>query len=142
MKLAPGMRSLMVAYGLRAEQQRPERHMQQPIGEDVTALDRPRAGSHRWRGSQVERHRFDGAHPVTRIFRFDLLLAGDQRDLVGADAGDDLVVDLASQQPQRQADQAGGVAEHSLNGEMGLAGIGRTQHGRYVSAARFVIDRH
>ena len=67
--------------------------------------------------------------------RDDLLLAGDQRDLVGADAGGDAVIDLARQQPERQADHAGRVAEHPLDGEMGLAGIGGPEHGDDVAAA-------
>ena len=42
---------------------------------------------------------------------------------------DDLVVDLARQQPQRQADHAGGMRQHPLDREMGLAGVGRPEHG-------------
>ena len=44
-------------------------------------------------------------------------------------AGDDLVVDLARQEPERQPDDADIVGEHALDGEMGLAGIGRAEHG-------------
>ena len=47
-----------------------------------------------------------------------------------------LVVDLARQQPQRQPDHAGRMRQHALDGEMGLAGIGRAQHGRDAGAAR------
>ena len=46
-----------------------------------------------------------------------------------------LVVDLARQQPQRQPDHAGGMRQHALDGEMGLAGIGRPQHGGDAGAA-------
>ncbi len=46
-----------------------------------------------------------------------------------ADSIDDLVVDLARQQPQRQADNAGRMRQHPLDGEMGLAGIGRPENG-------------
>ena len=53
----------------------------------------------------------------------------------GADAGDDLVVDLARKQPQRQADDADIMREHALDGEMGLAGIGRAEHGGDAAAA-------
>ena len=49
--------------------------------------------------------------------------------LAGADAGDDLVVDLAREQPERQPDNADVMREHALDGEMGLAGIGRPEHG-------------
>ena len=55
--------------------------------------------------------------------------------LVGADAGDDLVVDLAREQPQRQADHADVVRQHALDGEMGLAGVGRAEHGGDAASA-------
>ena len=48
---------------------------------------------------------------------------------------DDLVVDLARQQPQRQPDHAGGMRQHALDGEMRLAGIGGSQHRRDTGAA-------
>ena len=44
-----------------------------------------------------------------------------------ADARNDLVVDLAREQPQRQADHAGEFADHPLDREMALAGIGRSR---------------
>ena len=69
--------------------------------------------------------------------RLDLLFAGDERDLVGADAGGDLVVDLAREQAQRQADDADVVAEHALDGEMGLAGVGRPEHRRHAAPAQW-----
>ena len=78
---------------------------------------------------KIARHRLDGGDPIARIGRLDLLLAGDQRHRLGADAIDHLVVDLARQQPQRQPDHAGGMRQHALDGEMGLAGIGRAQDG-------------
>ena len=75
----------------RAKQQRLAQaaRMEQAIGEDVTALavgselnlvdgDEVRL--------EVERHRLDGAHVIFRLRRLDLLFAGDERDLVGADA--------------------------------------------------------
>ena len=85
---------------------------------------------------EVARHGLDGRHPEARIGRLDLLLAGDQRDVLGADPLDDLVVDLARQQPQRQPDHAGRMRQHPLDGEMGLAGIGRTEHGGDAGAAQ------
>ena len=86
-------------------------------------------------GVGLRRHGLDRAHPVARRRRDDLLLAGDQRHLVGADARDDAVIDLAGEQPERQADDAGRMAEHPLDGEMGLAGVGRTENGDDVPAA-------
>ena len=112
--------------------------MEQAIGEDVAALavgselnlvdgDEVRL--------EVERHRLDRAHIIARRRRLDLLFAGDQRDFGGADAGDDLVVDLAREQPQRQADDADVVREQALDGEMGLAGVGRPEHRGHAAAA-------
>jgi hypothetical protein len=48
---------------------------------------------------------------------------------------DDTAVDLARQQAQRQADHAGRVRDHPLDGEMGLAGIGRSEHRRDAASA-------
>ena len=108
------------------------------VGEDVAALEV--AGElDLVDGEELDvglaRHRLDGADPVARRRRDDLLLAGDQRHLVGADAVDDAVVDLAREQPQRQADHARRMAEHPLDGEMGLAGVGGPEHGDDVAAA-------
>ena len=99
------------------------------IGAELDLVDRQE------RHVEVARHGFDGGHPEARVRRLDLLLAGDQRDRVLADAVDHLVVDLARQQPQRQPDHAAGMRQHALDGEMGLAGIGGAQHGRDAGAA-------
>ena len=48
---------------------------------------------------------------------------------------DGAVVDFARQQPQRQADHPGRMRQHPLDGEMGLAGIGRPEHGGDAGAA-------
>ena len=77
---------------------------------------------------EVARHRLDRRDPEARIGGLDLLLAGDQRHRIGAGAFGYLVVDLAGEQPQRQADEARRMRQHALDGEMGLAGIGRPQH--------------
>ena len=112
--------------------------MQQAVGEDVAAL---RIGGelHLVDGEEVDvgiaRHRLDRAHPVARLLRLDLLLAGDERDVVGADARGDLVVDLAREQAQRQADQARVVPEHALDRQVRLARIGGPEHGRHIADA-------
>jgi hypothetical protein len=148
MKLAPGMRSLMASRMVpRAEQKRllAAARVQQAIREDVAALGI--GGELNLVDGQevdvdVARHRLDGRDPVARALRLDLFFAGDERDLVGADAGGDLVVDLACEQPQRQADHAALVTEHALDREMGLAGVGRAENGGHVANARFEITRH
>ena len=38
------------------------------------------------------------------------------------------------EQPQRKADDAGGMRKHPLDRKMGLAGVGGTEHGRYATA--------
>ena len=112
--------------------------MEQTVGEHVAALavggeldlvDGDEVGI------EIERHRLDGADIETWAMRLDLLLAGDERDLSVADAGDDLVVDLAGEKPERQADDADVVREHALDGEMGLAGVGRPEHGGDAASA-------
>src|SRR5690606_34532916 len=47
----------------------------------------------------LARHRFDGRDPEARVLRLDLLFTGDERNLVDADALDDLVVNLTREQP-------------------------------------------
>src|SRR6185295_15189025 len=76
-----------------------------------------------------ERHRLDGADEVAGMGRQDALLAGDQRDRAGALEAADLVVVLARQEAQREADHAGTMAQHALDREMRLAGIGRAEDG-------------
>src|SRR5262249_58182881 len=74
--------------------------------------------------------------------RLDLLLAGDERDRIGTDPLGHLVVDLAREQPQRQPDDAGRMRGHALDGEMGLAGVGRTEHGGDAGPARASVPVH
>ena len=127
-------------HGRRAEHQRllAAAPVQHAIGENVAALEIRGEldfvhGEER--DVEIARHRFDGGDPVARIGWLDLLLAGDKRHGVGADPFDRAVVNFAREQPQRQADHPGRVREHPLNGEMGLAGIGRPEHGRDAGAA-------
>ena len=106
--------------------------VKQAVGEDVAALgigDELDFVDRQELDAAVERHGFDRAYPIGRVGGRDLLLAGDQRDMALAARLDDAIVDFARQQPERQADHARGVAEHPLDGEVGLAGIGRPENG-------------
>ena len=120
-------------------------HVQQAVGEHVAALG---IGGelHLVDGEEIDvdlaRHGLDGADEVARALGLDLLLAGDERHLVLADAGDDLVVHLAREQPQRQADQARLVAEHALDRQMRLARVGGPEHGRDIADAICEIQPH
>ena len=106
------------------------------IGRDLDFIDREK------RHVEIPRHRLHGGDPVARLRRLDLLLAGDQRDAVDADLVDDLVVDLAREQPQRQADHAGGMRHHPLDREMGLAGVGRPEHrGNAGAGSAFIAEQ-
>ncbi len=112
--------------------------VQHAIGEDVAALKIRRKldlvdGEEG--DIEVARHRFDGGNPIARIWRLDLLLAGDERHGVGADPLTRTIVDFARQEPQRQADHARRVRQHPLDGEMRLAGICRPEHGSDAGAA-------
>jgi hypothetical protein len=102
------------------------------IGEDVAALavggeldlvDRQEVRA------QVERHRLDRAHPVGGLLRDDALLARDERHARGAAQRHDAVVVLARQEAQREADHAARMRQHPLDGQVGLAGVGRAQEG-------------
>ena len=87
----------------------------------------------------VARHRLHGGDPEARRPRLDLLLAGDQRDRVDAGARGDLVVDLARQQAQRQADDARRMREQALDRQMRLAGVGRPEHGGDARAGSALV---
>ncbi len=133
-------------HGARAEQQRLllAARMQQAVGEDVAALGvggkLDLVDGEEFDVAGLARHRLDGGHPITGVLRLDLLLARDEGNLILASPNDDLVVDLARQQPQRQADHAGLVAEHALDGEMRLAGVGGTENGGDITDAG--LERH
>ena len=140
--LTPGKQLLDdAAHRCGAEEQRllAAAEMEHAVGEDMAALEI--AGELDFvdgeeGGVGLRRHRLDRAHAVARRRRDDLLLAGDQRHLVGADPRHDAVIDLAGEQAERQADHAGRVAEHPLDGEMGLAGIGRSEDGDHDCGRR------
>jgi hypothetical protein len=51
----------------------------------------------------IERHGFDRADEIARALRGDLFFTGDKRGGGLALGGDDAVIDLARQQPERQA---------------------------------------
>ncbi len=90
----------------------------------------------------LARHRLDGRNPESRVFRLDLLLAGDQRDLFRPHPCRDLVIDLAREQTQRQPDHTRVMAEHALDRQVRLAGVGRSQNGGDVPDPRFKINAH
>ena len=122
-----------VAHGGCAKQQRlvETARVEQPVGEHMPALGIRRELDlvHGDKvGLELPRHGLDGAHIEARRWRLDLLFAGDERDLARSDAGDDLVVDLARQEAQRQADDAHVVGEHALDGEVGFARVGGPEH--------------
>jgi hypothetical protein len=130
------------AHGFGADDDRlaPAARMQQPVGEDMATLgigaeldlvdgeeiDRSLAQA-------VERHRLDGAEEVARPRRNDLLLAGDQRDGVGALHAHSAVVVFAGEQAQRKADHARLVREHAFHREMGFAGVGGPEDRGYAA---------
>jgi hypothetical protein len=105
------------------------------IGRDLDFVDREK------RDVEIPGHRLHGGDPVARLRRLDLFLAGDQRHQIDADPVDDLVVDLARQQAQRQADDAGGMRHNPLDRKVGLAGVGRPQHRGDAGAGSAVMRR-
>ena len=77
----------------------------------------------------VERHGFHGADEIAGSRRDDLLLPGHQGHGPVALQLADAVVVLARQQAQRKTDHAAVMAEHALDREVGLAGVGRAEDG-------------
>ena len=75
------------------------------------------------------RHAFGSAKEIARGRRHDPLFAGEQSNLPFALHGDDAVVDLAREQPQREADDARAVTAHPLYRQVCLAGVGRAEDG-------------
>ena len=104
--------------------------MQQPRGEDVATLrisaELDLIDSEKIDGA-VERHRFHCTDKIGRVWRDDFFFAGDQRHRPGAAQFDDAIVILAGEQPQRKPDHPAFMAEHALDREMRLAGIGRPE---------------
>ena len=105
--------------------------MQEPVGEEVAAF-RIGAKLDLIDGEKfdlaVERHRLDRADEVARPGGNDLFFAGDQRDLSRAPRLDHPIVNFARQQPQRQADHAGGMSQHPLHRQMRLARVRRAKN--------------
>ena len=106
---------------------------QQPVGEDMAAF-RIGAKLDLVHGQKIDAHafghRFNGADPILGARRHDAFFARDQRHDRGAACADDLVIDLARQQAQRQADDPGPVPQHPFDGVMRLAGIRRPEDRR------------
>jgi hypothetical protein len=106
--------------------------MQQPVGEDVPAfgvcaqlrlVERDEADL-----ACGARHGLGGAEEIARLGRFDPFLAGDEGDLLVALDRAHPVIDLARQQPQREAHHPARMPAHPLDRQMGLAGVGRPEH--------------
>ena len=84
----------------------------------------------------IARHGLDGRYPILGEFRFDFLFAGDEGDGILADTGDNAAIDFAGEQAEWQANDSGRMGQHALDGEIGLAGIGGTEHGFDTSGAQ------
>ncbi len=70
---------------------------------------------------------FGGAQHIARALGDDAFLAGNQRNLLRALDRHHPLIDLARQQPQREADHPRRMGAHPLDREIGLAGIGRAE---------------
>ena len=105
--------------------------MEQPVSEDMAAFGiggELRLVQRHEGQFAVHRHGLCRAQQPARAGRFDPFLAGDQGNfLVSLDCAD-LVIDLARQQAEREADRPARMGAQPLDREMRLAGIGRAQH--------------
>ena len=72
----------------------------------------------------VQRHGLDRTDIIGRTRRDDLFLAGDQGHAARTPCLDDSLIDLAGQKPKGQADHARGMAQHPLDRQVRLAGVG------------------
>ncbi len=121
--------------------------MQDAVGEDVAALEiagQLNLVDGNERGVGLARHGFHRTDRISGAVGLDLLLAGDERHLVSADLLADACINLAGEEPERQADNAAFMRHHALDGEMGLTGVGRPEHGGHVAARqdqRFSVFR-
>jgi len=73
-------------------------------------------------------HGFHCANEIPRIGRHNFFFAGDERRRGRALGDHNLVVDFPGQQPQRKTDNAGAVAEHALDRQMSLTGVGGAEN--------------
>ena len=135
------------ADGFRAQEHgfdQPAR-VQQTVGEDVAPVGVGAELDFVHRDElrvAVERHGLDGAGEPAGVRRDDLFLAGDQGNMAGALGGDHAVVVLAREQPQGEADDAGGVREQALDREVGLAGVRRAEDGLDAGGEAGVGESH
>ncbi len=111
--------------------------MQQPVGEHMPTLE---IGAkldlihsqeiHR----PIKRHGFDRTDEVLRAVGQDLFLARQQGHRLGTFLLHHPVIDLAGEQPERQANNAGPVTQHAFDGVVGLARIGGPEHSNDLAA--------
>ena len=101
--------------------------MENAVGENMPALEIRRDLDFingKKTDGHIGGHGFNGADPVFRAGRNDLLFAGNQRHRMIAGALAHPVKHLARQKPERQADHPRRLRQHTLHREMGLAGVG------------------
>ena len=105
--------------------------MQQAVGKDVAAF-RVRTEldfiDGQKRDRHVQRHGFDGADPVTGVAGDDLFFTGDQRDLGDALFLNDFVVIFPGEKAKGKTNHSGGMAQHTLDGQVGFSGIGGAEY--------------
>jgi len=87
----------------------------------------------------LKRHRLDRANEIAGGRGEYLLFACDEGDVAGALHFHHPVIDLAGEEPEREADHAGFVPHHPLDREMGLAGVRGPQNGRNAPAFREAV---
>ena len=90
------------------------------VGAELNLVDRDKFHS------AIKWHGFHRAGEPPRLWRDDLLFAGDQSNESHALLGDHPVVIFSREESQGKADDAGGVGQQASHGEMRLARIGRT----------------
>ena len=122
------------AHGVGPQKQRLARaaRPQQAVGENMAAfrvgteldfVDGYEIGTHAFG------HRLDRADPILGARGHDPFFARDKRHDRRPANGDDLVINLAREQTQRQANDTGPVAQHTFNRVMRFTCVRRAQYG-------------
>ena len=89
-------------------------------------------------GTQIQRHCLNGADPILCTVGNNAFFARDQCHHRRAARGDNPVVNLARQQPQRQANHPSAMPQHPLDRVMSFSGVGRPKHRRHLAGSHHI----
>ena len=110
---------------------------QQPVREDVAPFG-VRTKLNFIHGQKIrppgQGHRLDRADEIVGPVGNDFFFARDQGNSANAFLGDHAIINFPRQQTQGQANDTSAMPQHAFHGQVGLAGIRRSQNSRYTTA--------